>query len=142
MRFAFLGLSASGKTTLFNALTGAHAQVGAYSGVGAELHIGRIEVADGRLDVVVAGHASELGRVAALLGELVAERLGRPLEPFDLWYNGFRAGGAYPQARLDALTRERYPTPAAYEADIPRQLVELGTWRGGRIGTDGRGRMT
>jgi hypothetical protein len=60
------------------------------------------------------------------VGALIAQRLGRPLEPFDLWYNGFRAGGAYPQARLDALTRERYPTPAAYEADIPRQLVELG----------------
>ena len=60
------------------------------------------------------------------VGELVAERLGRPLEPFDLWYNGFRGGDAYPQSELDALTRERYPTAAAYEADIPRQLTELG----------------
>ena len=52
MRLAFLGLSASGKTTLFNALTGAHASVGTYSGAGTEIHIGRIDVADGRLDAV------------------------------------------------------------------------------------------
>ena len=52
MRLAFLGLSASGKTTLFNALTGAHASVGAYSGVGTEIHIGRMTVEDSRLKAV------------------------------------------------------------------------------------------
>ena len=30
-----------------------------------------------------------MGRVAAL----VRRRLGRPLEPFDIWYSGFRALG-------------------------------------------------
>jgi hypothetical protein len=62
----------------------------------------------------------------AEVGALVAARLGRPLEPFDIWYNGFRGGDAHPQAELDALTRERYPDAAAYEADIPRQLTGLG----------------
>jgi hypothetical protein len=52
MRLAFLGLSASGKTTLFNALTGAHASVGTYSGAGTEIHIGRIHVSDDRLQVI------------------------------------------------------------------------------------------
>jgi len=52
MRLAFLGLSASGKTTLFNALTGAHASVGAYSGAGTEIHIGQMKVADPRLAVI------------------------------------------------------------------------------------------
>jgi len=52
MRLAFLGLSASGKTTLFNALTGAHASVGTYSGAGTEIHIGQIHVDDARLDVI------------------------------------------------------------------------------------------
>ena len=50
MRVAFLGLSACGKTTLFNALTGAHASVGTYSGAGTSVHIGQVRVEDGRLD--------------------------------------------------------------------------------------------
>jgi len=52
MKLAFLGLSASGKTTLFNALTGAHASVGTYSGAGTEIHIGQIRVQDDRLHVI------------------------------------------------------------------------------------------
>jgi hypothetical protein len=67
--------------------------------------------------------ASPLGlRVA----RLIETRLGRPLEPFDLWYNGFRPRGAYTEAELDAITRRRYPTPAAFAADIPDILVGLG----------------
>jgi hypothetical protein len=62
----------------------------------------------------------------AQVGALVEARLGRPLEPFDIWYAGFRAVGAHSQAELDALTRARYPSAEAYESDIPRQLTELG----------------
>ncbi len=62
----------------------------------------------------------------AQVGELIEKRLGRPLEPFDIWYNGFRQQGTHTQAELDAMTKERYPTPAAYQADIPRLLVDLG----------------
>lgn len=56
----------------------------------------------------------------------VEERLGRPLEPFDIWYSGFQPRGRYGEAELDAITRRKYPTPAAFEADIPRILVDLG----------------
>lgn len=59
-------------------------------------------------------------------GRLIEVRLGRPLEPFDIWYNGFRARGTYSEADLDAMTRKRYPTAAAYEADMPNLLVGLG----------------
>ena len=59
-------------------------------------------------------------------GRLIESRLGRPLEPFDIWYNGFRARGTYSEADLDAMTRKRYPTAAAYEADMPNLLVGLG----------------
>jgi hypothetical protein len=58
-------------------------------------------------------------------GELISKRLGRPLEPFDIWYNGFRPQGRYTAAELDVICKERYPGPGAYEADIPRLLVEL-----------------
>jgi len=59
-------------------------------------------------------------------GALVKERLGRPLEPFDVWYPGFRDRGPYTEAQLDAITREKYPTPEAFEKDIPRILRDLG----------------
>jgi hypothetical protein len=59
-------------------------------------------------------------------GRLIEARLGRPLEPFDIWYNGFRARGSYSEADLDAMTKKRYPTAAAYEADMPNLLVGLG----------------
>ncbi|HEX8291075.1 MAG TPA: hypothetical protein VF570_04940, partial [Pyrinomonadaceae bacterium] len=61
-------------------------------------------------------------QVAALVGK----RLGRPLEPFDVWYDGFRARGAYTEAELDELVAKRYPDAAAFEKDIPAILVKLG----------------
>jgi hypothetical protein len=57
---------------------------------------------------------------------LIRQRLGRDLEPFDIWYNGFLPRGQYPEAQLDAITAKRYPTAAAYEKDIPNLLRKLG----------------
>ncbi|MCG8370414.1 MAG: hypothetical protein MJA32_07890 [Proteobacteria bacterium] len=57
---------------------------------------------------------------------LIESRLGRPIEPFDIWYNGFRSSGSYTNARLDAITKQRFPTPAAYEAAMPELLAGLG----------------
>jgi hypothetical protein len=59
-------------------------------------------------------------------GKLIEERLGRPLEPFDIWYVGFKPRGRYEESELDRMTRERYPTADAYAADIPRLLTDLG----------------
>lgn len=63
-----------------------------------------------------------LARTAAL----IEQRLGRPLEPFDIWYNGFRPRGRYTEAQLDEITRKRYPTPDAYRKDMPRMLQWFG----------------
>lgn len=60
--------------------------------------------------------------VAALIGK----RLGRPLEPFDVWYDGFRARGSYTEAQLDEIVKQKYPTAAAFEKEIPNILVKLG----------------
>jgi len=64
--------------------------------------------------------------VAREVGQIMKERLGRDLRPFDLWYNGFRARGAFPEAELNALTRSRYPTAMAFERDMPNMLVSMG----------------
>jgi hypothetical protein len=63
-----------------------------------------------------------VGKVA----KLISQRLGRPLEPFDVWYGGFKARGAYTEAQLDDAVRKRYPTADAYKKDIPDLLVHLG----------------
>ena len=53
------------------------------------------------------------------VAQLIESRLGRPLEPFDIWYSGFRPRGAYTEAELDEIVAKRYPTAEAYEKDMP-----------------------
>jgi hypothetical protein len=64
--------------------------------------------------------------LVAQTGKLIEARLGRPLEPFDVWYNGFRPGSSHNEEELDALVSKRYPTPQAYQQDIPNLLMKLG----------------
>ncbi len=63
------------------------------------------------------------------VGKLIQKRLGRPLEPFDIWYNGFQARGAYTEAQLDELVAKKYPTAEAYKQDMPNLLMKLGFGR-------------
>lgn len=56
----------------------------------------------------------------------IERRLGRPLEPTDLWYAGFKAGGAPPEHELDAITRKRYPDAQAFARAMPEVLRGLG----------------
>ncbi|HKO59007.1 MAG TPA: hypothetical protein VJ276_24285 [Thermoanaerobaculia bacterium] len=60
------------------------------------------------------------------VAKLIEQRLGRRLEPFDLWYNGFRPRARYTEEQLDEQVRKRYPSAAAYAADMPRLLEQLG----------------
>jgi hypothetical protein len=60
------------------------------------------------------------------VAKLIETRLQRPLEPFDIWYDGFRARGAYTEDQLDAIVSKKYPTADAYRKDIPNILVKLG----------------
>jgi hypothetical protein len=56
----------------------------------------------------------------------IESRLGRKLEPQDLWYSGFRANAKLSEDELSKLTRQRYPTAEAFEKDMPRILQGLG----------------
>ena len=60
------------------------------------------------------------------IAKLIESRLGRPLEPFDIWYNGFRPGSKYSESELDAIVAKKYPTAADYQKDIPSLLMKLG----------------
>src|ERR1043165_1524437 len=59
------------------------------------------------------------------VAKLIESRLGRPLDPFDIWYNGFQPQGQYHGAQLDEIVRKRYPNAAAYHADMPRMFEQL-----------------
>src|SRR5438067_6286143 len=60
------------------------------------------------------------------IAKLIESRLGRRLEPFDIWYNGFRPDSKYSESELDAIVAKKYPTAEAYQKDIPNLLVKLG----------------
>ena len=62
--------------------------------------------------------------LAAKAAKEIETKLARPLEPHDLWFD-FNAGTTA-ETELDALTRKRYPTAKAFEADLPRILTGLG----------------
>ena len=62
----------------------------------------------------------------AQVGALIRERLGRELRPYDIWYDGFKSRSAIPEDKLTAETRRRYPDAAAFRADMPRMLRNLG----------------
>src|SRR5438128_1017145 len=60
------------------------------------------------------------------IAKLIESRLGRPLEPFDIWYNGVRPASKYSESELDAIVAKKYPTAADYQKDIPSLLMKLG----------------
>jgi hypothetical protein len=63
---------------------------------------------------------------AAKVAALIEKRLGRPLEPFDIWYNGFQPRGKYTEAQLDEMVAKRFPNAEAYKKQIPAMLVKFG----------------
>jgi hypothetical protein len=63
--------------------------------------------------------------LVARVAKLIQSRLGRPLEPFDLWYDEFRPRSKHTETELDALVMKKYPTADAYRQDIPNLLMKL-----------------
>lgn len=60
------------------------------------------------------------------IGELISKRLGRSLEPFDIWYDGFKARSVISQDELDAKTKAKYPNSDAFAADMPNIMQKVG----------------
>jgi hypothetical protein len=82
--------------------------------------------------------SNEVKRLAAI----IEKRLGRPLEPFDIWYAGFSSRAGKSDAELDAITKAKYPTVAAFQDGLPAILTGLGftpdkaRWLAARIVVD------
>ena len=60
------------------------------------------------------------------VAQIIRERLGRDLRPYDIWYDGFKSRSSLSEDKLTSLTQSRYPTALAYENDMPRMLMDLG----------------
>ncbi len=60
------------------------------------------------------------------VAKIIKKRLNRSLEPFDIWYNGFKPQGKYTPEQLDSIVAQKYPTTEAYKNDMPNLLVKLG----------------
>ena len=60
------------------------------------------------------------------IARIIEKRLGRSLEPFDIWYDGFRSRGKYSETELDAIVKTKFPSAATYQAAIPDMLIKLG----------------
>lgn len=66
--------------------------------------------------------SSQVSKVASL----IEKRLGRKLQPFDIWYDGFKPRGSIDVAKLDREIKAKYPNSEAFQKDIPNILVKLG----------------
>ena len=64
----------------------------------------------------------QVKKVAAM----ISSRLGRNLEPFDIWYDGFKSRSTISDDQLNKMVKSKYPTKEAFEKDLPAILVRLG----------------
>ena len=60
------------------------------------------------------------------VADLISKRLGRKLQAYDIWYDGFKARSTINEDELTAQTRAKYPTRQAFENDLPNILLKLG----------------
>jgi len=59
------------------------------------------------------------------VAELIKKRVGRDLQPFDIWYNGFTANQGISEDKLDRIVSEKFPTIEAFEGSIVDILTKL-----------------
>jgi hypothetical protein len=60
------------------------------------------------------------------LAQHIQQKLGRPLEPFDIWYSGFKSRGRYSEEELNRTVQQRYPNLEAFQTALPQVLEDLG----------------
>ncbi|MDD4058046.1 MAG: hypothetical protein PHO95_04010 [Bacteroidales bacterium] len=62
----------------------------------------------------------------AKVAEMISKRLGRELEPFDIWYDGFKSRSSISEEALSAKTKSLYPDAQAFDKAIPMMLRRFG----------------
>jgi hypothetical protein len=77
-------------------------------------------------DVEALLHQVMTAPVLTDIASLIEKRLGRDLEPFDIWYNGFRPRGRYTEEELDRIVGQRFPSVQEFQMQLPWILRRLG----------------
>lgn len=57
---------------------------------------------------------------------LIKTKLGRDLEPFDIWYDGFKSRGSISGEELDKMVQSKYNSLEDFQKDLPEILKKLG----------------
>ncbi|MDL2241880.1 hypothetical protein LJB91_03125 [Bacteroidales bacterium OttesenSCG-928-L03] len=60
------------------------------------------------------------------IAKIIQGRIGRELQAFDIWYDGFKPRSNMDEEKLSERLRILYPDAKAIEKDIPNILVKLG----------------
>jgi len=63
---------------------------------------------------------------AKMVGTFISKRLGRELQPFDIWYDGFKSRSSLNEDDLTKVLMKKYPHVKAYQDDMANILVKLG----------------
>ena len=61
-----------------------------------------------------------------ILAKMISKRLGRKLEAYDIWYDGFKARSNMDEVKLNEQTRFLYPNADAMKNDLPNILMKAG----------------
>lgn len=58
--------------------------------------------------------------------KIISDRLGRDLEPFDIWYDGFKARSSIPAEKLDGAVSKRFGSAKDFQKELPNIMTTLG----------------
>ncbi|MGH1361938.1 MAG: hypothetical protein ACRBF0_00185 [Calditrichia bacterium] len=64
--------------------------------------------------------------VLSRIADLIRKRMGRKLEPFDIWYSGFAASGSTSELELDAQVQKAFSDTKSFEKGLSDILHGLG----------------
>ncbi|MDR0968971.1 MAG: hypothetical protein LBM67_00325 [Lentimicrobiaceae bacterium] len=60
------------------------------------------------------------------VGKIISKRLGRDLQPWDIWYDGFKTRSTLNVEKIDALLKDKYPDKQVFEDDLSNILMQFG----------------
>lgn len=60
------------------------------------------------------------------VSKIIKKKVGRKLQPYDIWFDGFKGRTSISEDSLSSVTRQKYPNAQAFKDDMPRMLNVLG----------------
>jgi hypothetical protein len=84
-----------------------------------ELEMTLVDVEKLFISLVTSPHVKQVA-------DIISKRLGRKLQPFDIWYDGFKSRSTINREQLNEDVFKRYPTVEAFQNDLPNILIKLG----------------